>query len=181
MNFDNPAQCKKKAKKITKERLKNIGLYYLQRFETSVQNLREVLTRRINKYAFENPEFNKNEAYAWVEEVLSSFEKLGYISDERFADIKIRDYLAAGKSARYIKSKLFAKGIDEKTVDSLIDAQAYDGKSAALKFALKKHIGPYRRNADERDLFKKKDMAALMRAGFDYDDVCNILNMEIEQ
>ncbi len=39
------------AKKITKLRLKNIGLYYLERFESSVDNLRQVLMRRVNDYA----------------------------------------------------------------------------------------------------------------------------------
>ena len=178
MNSD---KGEKHTKKITKQRLKNIGLYYLQRFESSVQNLKDVLRRRISKYAFENPDFDKNEAYAWVEEILQNFENLGYLNDERYADMKVRDYLAAGKSAHYIKTKLYAKGIDEKTVEELIEAQDYDGKSAALKFALKKHIGPYRKTKDEQNLYKKKDMACLLRAGFNYDDVCAVLNMENEQ
>ena len=181
MNLNKTAPREKKLKKITKERLKNIGLYYLERFETSVQNLKDILTRRINKYAFENPDFDKNQAQIWVEEILSAFKSAGYVNDERYAELKVRDYLAAGKSARYIKTKLYAKGIDEKTVEKLIDSQDYDGKAAALKFALKKHIGPYRKNGNERVLYKKKDMASLMRAGFNYDDVCDILNMEIEQ
>lgn len=181
MNLNKPVTREKKLKKITKERLKNIGLYYLERFESSVQNLKDVLYRRVNKYAFQNPDFNKNEAYAWVDEVLQTFENLGYVNDERYAEMKVHDYLAAGKSARYIKTKLYAKGIDEETVEKLIEMQDYDGKDAALKFALKKHIGPYRKNADERDINKKKDMAAMLRAGFNYNDVCDILNMECEQ
>jgi len=181
MNLNKTAPREKKLKKITKERLKNIGLYYLERFETSVQNLREVLGRRISRYAFENPDFDKKQAQIWVEEILSAFENAGYVNDERYAALKVRDYLAAGKSARYIKTKLYAKGIDEKTVEKLIEIEDYDGKSAALKFALKKHIGPYRKNEEEREINKKKDMACLLRAGFNYDDVCDILNMEIEQ
>ena len=178
MNVKNNQPHEKKIKKITKKRLENIGLFYLERFESSVQNLREVLKRRIDKYAFENKEFNKNEAYEWVEEIIEVFKKSGYVNDERFAEMKVHDYLAAGKSARYIKTKLYAKGVDEKITESLINAQNYDGKAAALKFALKKHIGPYRKNENERSLFQKKDMACLLRAGFNYDDVCDILNME---
>jgi len=181
MNFDKPAPRRKKTKKITKERLKNIGLYYLERFETSVQNLRDVLKRRINKYAFENPDFDKNEAYAWVEEILGSFENCGYVNDKRYAQMKVKDYLSAGKSVRYIKAKLFSKGIDENTIETIVESQDYDAMSATLRFAAKKHIGPYRTNTNERDLFKKKDMACLLRAGFDYDDVCEVLNMKGEQ
>ena len=50
---------KKMPKKITPQRLKNIALYYLKRFETSEYNLRSVLKRRIDDYAYWNKEFNK--------------------------------------------------------------------------------------------------------------------------
>ena len=95
------------AKKITKLRLKNIGLYYLERFESSVGNLRQVLMRRVNDYAYQNPGYDTSEALGWIEELLADFERYGYLNDNRFAELKIRDYLAAGKSARYIKGKLF--------------------------------------------------------------------------
>ncbi|MFR2532193.1 MAG: RecX family transcriptional regulator, partial [Alphaproteobacteria bacterium] len=89
------------AKKVTKTRLKNIGLYYLERFESSVDNLRQVLTKRVNDYAFQNPGYDKSEALGWIEELLADFERYGYLNDSRYAELKIRDYLAAGKSARY--------------------------------------------------------------------------------
>ena len=58
-----PAAYKRKPqKKITPQRLKNIGLYYLKRFESSVENLRAVLHRRSDAYARENPEWKKEEA-----------------------------------------------------------------------------------------------------------------------
>ena len=41
-------------RKITPQRLKNIALYYLKRFESSVANLRSVLQRRVNDYAYQN-------------------------------------------------------------------------------------------------------------------------------
>ena len=63
---------RKPQKKITPQRLKNIGLYYLKRFESSVENLRIVLRRRIDAYARENPQWNKQEAYQWAEDVLSA-------------------------------------------------------------------------------------------------------------
>ena len=44
----------KRLRKITKQRLQNIALYYLQRFESSVENLQRVLARRVDEYAFYN-------------------------------------------------------------------------------------------------------------------------------
>ncbi|MBO7097376.1 MAG: regulatory protein RecX [Alphaproteobacteria bacterium] len=181
MSFDKSAICRKKQKKITKERLKNIGLYYLQRFETSVYNLREVLLKRVKKYAFENEDFKIEQALIWIDELLDEFQKLGYVNDARYAECKIKDYLAAGKSARFIKIKLQQKGIDADVAQNLLDTQNYDDKSNALKFARKKHIGPYRTNDQERKNCRQKDMACLLRAGFDYDDVCDVLNRKGEE
>ena len=176
MSFETKPEKQKRLKKITKDRLKNIGLYYLERFESSVQNLRDVLKKRVEQYAYHNPDFDKVTAYGWIEELLSDFQKLNYINDERYANIKVKDYLLAGKSARYIKTKLKTKGISEDIADSLIEAQGYDQEELALKLARKRKIGPYRSNEQEQKENKQKDMGILLRAGFDYDIVCHILN-----
>ena len=68
-------KAKKPLKKITKQRLKNIALYYLKRFESSEANLRRVLLKRINDYAYQNPEFVKADAYEWVDELLDDFKR----------------------------------------------------------------------------------------------------------
>lgn len=83
----------------------------MERFESSVDNLRQVLTKRVNDYAFQNPGYDKSEALGWIEELLADFERYGYLNDSRYAELKIRDYLAAGKSARYIKGKLLQKAL----------------------------------------------------------------------
>ena len=165
-------------KKITKQRLKNIALYYLERFESSVDNLRQVLMRRVNDYAYHYPDFDKSEAINWIEEILSDCERYGYISDKRFAELKIKDYLAAGKSARYIKVKLLQKGIEETLIDNLLQEQEYNPEELALNLAKKKRIGPFRQNEEERREYRQKDLATLVRAGFDYDVAQRVLKIE---
>ena len=155
-------------KKITPTRLKNIALYYLKRFETTSAGLRQVLRKRINDYAYQNKEFDLSEAYGWADEIISDFERYGCVNDERFAEMKIRDYAAAGKSMRYIRGKLREKGVSEEVVSRLREAQAYDEEEAALKLARKKRIGRFR-NEGQRAEYRQKDMAALARAGFSYD------------
>lgn len=178
MNLSTQNTPHKGLKKITKTRLKNIGLYYLERYEASVQKLRDVLKRRIDKYAFQNEEFDKHEAYGFVEEIIAEFERLGYVDDKRFAALKVRDYLAAGKSARYITTKLKLQGIDEHTTSELIEQSDYDPLFAAKLFAQKKHLGPYRDSKDTQKQNLQKDMASLLRAGFDYDVVRELLKIE---
>ena len=183
MSYENypetkPLKLKRPAKKITPQRLKNIGLYYLKRFESSVENLRSVLQKRVNQYAKENPEFNKQEAYQWVENVLAEFEKLHYLDDERFTEIKVRHYLAVGKPARYIQNKLREKGVANAQIDEMLDDFGYNPQEMALKLAKRKKIGPFRPNEEARKLNRQKDMAALIRAGFDYDVVAEIMGMD---
>ncbi len=172
---------KRTLRKITKTRLKNIGLYYLKRFESSVANLRQVLQRRVNDYAYQNPEFNRAEALQWIEEVLSEFEGYGYLNDERYSEIKIRGYLAAGKSPRYIRGKLREKGVDENQLDAYLAEEEYDPKEAALRLAKKKRIGPYRQDEALRRENRTKDMGVLVRAGFDYDVVVEVLDLDLEE
>lgn len=178
-NDEQKAFKRRTQKKITPQRLKNIGLYYLQRFESSVENLRGVLRRRVDAYAKENPEWHKNEAYKWIEDILAEFERLHYLDDERFAQMKVRDYLNAGKPARYISIKLRQKGISETRINDILAEQEYDPLQMALKLAKRKKIGPYRPQEQRRE-FRQKDMGMLVRAGFDYDVVCEVLNMDFE-
>ncbi len=170
---------KKKQKKITPERLKNIALYYLKRFESSVENLRQVLQKRINAYVKENPDFDKKQASEWIENILSEFIRLNYLNDRRFAEIKIRSYLNAGKPERYIMPKLKQKGISENIINEILNEQEYDVFQMALKLAKKKKIGPYREPEKRRD-FYQKDMGILVRAGFDYDTVSDIMHYQVE-
>ena len=156
----------KKQKKITKQRLKNIALYYLKRFESSVENK-------------ENPDFDKFVAYQWIEEILTDLQKLHYLDDDRFAEIKIRSYLKSGKPARYIINKLREKGIKENKVNDLLMEQNYDPFNMALKFVKKKKIGPYRIDDSLKNSMRQKDMATLVRAGFDYDIACKVIEYQI--
>ena len=180
--FDDVKKLKKikEPKKITKQRLKNIALYYLRRFETSVGKLRQVLQNRVNDYAFFDKEFDKAEAYDWVEEIVGDFQRYGYVDDQRFTEIKIRDYVNAGKSQRYIVGKLKEKGVEAAIIDAAWEKQEYNEYDTALKFAQKKHIGPYR-SAEKRQEFKQKDMGALVRAGFSYDVVLEVLATDIDE
>lgn len=175
-NGENFSQKIKKKKKPTKERLKNIGLYYLQRFDSSVENLKTVLKKRVDGYAYENKDYDRQEAYVWIDEIASSFEDVGYVNDRRYAEFKVKSYLSAGKSGRYIAQKLKQKGIEEEAVAEILNDEEYDAFEVALKLALKKKIGPYR--VDNRQEFRQKDMAYLVRAGFDYDIVQRVCEYE---
>lgn len=165
----------KALKKMTDARLKNIALYYLKRFETTRYGLKVVLKRRVDAYAYQDKNFDKLLAYEWIENLLNDFEEKHYIDDERFAEFKVRDYLAAGKSPRYILGKMKEKGVDEEITLRLLNAQDYNPYDAAMKLAAKKKIGPFEPDEAKRRERRTKDLAILVRAGFDYDVAIKVL------
>lgn len=159
----------------TKARLRNVALYYLDRFESSEENLRTVLKRRIDKYAFFDKGYNPTMAYQWVEEVIEECLKQNFVNDERYAEFKVNNYLSAGKSRRYIEQKLKQKGIDESVVAKFFDEDNYSELETAFNFAKKKKIGRFREDESKRAENRQKDLTALVRAGFDYDVAKTVL------
>ena len=142
-------------KKITPTRLKNIALYYLERYEASSQKLHEVLKRRLVKAAQE--QIIPNEADNWLEEVISEMIRLGYVNDKRFAENTVRRLSEAGKSRAFIRTKLKLAGIDETDITNALSDT--DELESARLFIQKKHLG--------NDF--RKDLARLARAGFSYE------------
>ena len=136
--------------------------------------------RRVNDYAYHVPEFNKHEAEEWIDEIVEQFEGYGYINDERYAEMKVKDYIAAGKSARYIKGKLQLKGIKENSIDTILEEQEYDPYELAMKFAKKKRIGPFRLSEEDRRENRSKDLMKIVQAGFGYDIATQICGMDFE-
>lgn len=178
---DTNIPTKKMPKKITKTRLRNIAMFYLERFESSKANLRDVLRRRILKYkSTTEKDFDAAQAFDWVEEIITDFVRLDYLNDERFAEMKINDYLSAGKPERYIKIKLKQKGIDENTTDKILQQKEFSPFEMALHFAKKKKIGAFCENSEKRKENRQKDLGKLVRAGFDYDTALQVIDFEEE-
>lgn len=142
-------------KKITPQRLKNIALYYLERFDASGDKLKTVLLRRVQKAILAGDEVDSN-ASNWVDETVREMYRLGYVNDTRYCENKVRQYLNAGKSYRYILGKLAQDGIDSDTVRLFLPD---DELAQARIFVRKKKLG----------LDHQKDLAKLARAGFSYD------------
>ena len=149
-------------KKITPQRLKNMAIYYLQRYDAGSHKLRTVLIRKIKKAQMEMPV--PDEAFIWVEQVIEQMQNLGYINDERYGENVVRRLSQSGKSTAFIKNKLKTEGFSQGQIDSLISDT--DELAQARLFVRKKRLG--------QDL--KKDLGKLARAGFSYDIARQALN-----
>ena len=148
-------------KKITSQRLKNIALYYLDRFDASGEKLKAVLMRRVQKAVMAGDEVSP-ESEKWIDEIVGEMKRLGYVNDRRYTENKVRQYLNAGKSNRYIMGKLCEAGIDADIIRSFLPE---DELEQARIFVRKKRLGQDR----------SKDLAKLARAGFSYDVAQKVL------
>jgi len=162
-------------KRITEQRLYNITLYYLTRYEASGAKVRAMLRRRLQKARLNGAEVPA-EAPEWIEQVIRKVQNLGYVDDSRFAENQVRLLAGQGKSARFIVGKLKQAGIAPEVVQDLLNRQEGDEETRARCWARKKRIGPYR--VANRADYRQKDMAALARAGFSYETVCAVLGAD---
>jgi len=158
-------------RRSTKKSLDNIARFHLQRFATSAHNLRVVLMRSVHKSA-QFHQLDINEVETWVDDIIKRFLKSGLLDDYVYARGKAITMMARGSSMVRIRSLLAAKGVSRSVVKkTLIDLFAEDNDialKAALKFARRRQIGPYRRAFEIERTEEKRELSILARAGFPY-------------
>ncbi len=175
------SEKKSKPKPITQKRLMNIALYYLGRYESSVENLRRVLMRRIVTAKSKGSEIPP-QSDLWVESVIKQVRDLGYVNDERFARSVVEKYRQSGKSERYIRMKLTQAGVNRDIQDGVFqsdDSVFFENSDleAARRLVKKRKLGAFR-SVEDRKNYYKKDLAVLARAGFSFEIAVQALNVE---
>jgi regulatory protein len=154
---------------VTRAGIEASALRYLERFDCSVARLRKVLNERIAKAARAGVA-EAAAAPAIVEEFLLRYQSSGLIDDQRFAKNFAARQRDRGMSGRMIEQKLRARGISAEVVQQLLPR----GESASIEleaaraFARRRRLGPHRK-PDVREAYRRKDLMAMARAGFNYD------------
>lgn len=109
---------------------------------------------------------------AAVQQLVARYERSGILNDGRFAETSIRSLRQRGLAERAILHRLSAKGLEAATVREAlqrVDAdQSQPELEAALRFVKRKRLGPHRTKAATAN-DRRKDLAALARAGFSYE------------
>ncbi|MFX4223698.1 MAG: regulatory protein RecX [Thalassobaculum sp.] len=166
---------------LTKAYLERAALHYLERYASSVEGLRRVLLRRVDKAAREE-RGDPAEAAPWVEEIVARFAASGLVDDRSFAEGRAASLRRRGESARRIALKLREKGVDGELIGAVLEEE--DGPdreaaefAAACRFARRRRLGPLRDPAERADR-RDRDMAALARAGFSLDVARRVLDLE---
>jgi regulatory protein len=172
---------KRPAKLPTKRRLNNIALFYLKRFSSTAENLRQVLRRRVLKMTHEKPEL-RADAYAAIDEIVAGFVANGAIDDARYAASKVRFDQVMKKPKAKTAAKLRAKGVAAATIKDALETESMEDADfqAGLAIARRRRIGPYRTTERTRET-DQKDLAVLARGGLDFATAKRVLNWTDDQ
>ncbi|MGB0682610.1 MAG: regulatory protein RecX [Magnetovibrionaceae bacterium] len=181
---ENPTRQPRKRKgprKVTPEYLKKAALHYLEQRATSVENLRRVLLRKVERSA-QVHDIDRDEAVRWVDEVLERLTGLGLLDDQAFAEARALSLNRRGKGRQYIRARLGQQGLSEDEVSGALDNLEEEVPNAdfqaAVALARRRGLGPWRLDPETRSLRRDRDMAALARAGFDYSVIRKIMEAE---
>ncbi|MDE1900411.1 MAG: regulatory protein RecX [Alphaproteobacteria bacterium] len=180
-----------KPRKIpTPQNLSNVALHYLERYAASEASLRRVLTNRIRRAAMQHPDFaadegRQQELRSAIETIIALHKRTGILNDTAFAEMRVHSLRRQGRSRRVIEQKLMTKGVARDTIKAALAGHDDDAdpreieRQAALTLARRRKWGPFRKKPVDVEA-RRKDFAALARAGFSADIVRAVLDYDFE-
>lgn len=166
-----PARRRRGPRKATPKYLRNSALHYLERYASSSGHLRRLLLAKVSRSARAHGTDAEAGAAA-VAALIAELLDTGLLDDARYAAERARILHRRGASARAIRAGLLAKEIEADDINralaGLQEEAAEPELAAALAYARRRRLGPYRSPAARADL-RERDLAALGRQGFGYD------------
>ena len=156
---------------MDEKKLIKYAVDYLSKYDSSKNNLIEILKRKIFRLNLSGIE--KSRLINLINVIILKLENNNLINDKRYSFSRISSLSRAGKSKNFIFNYLMKKGVDKYDIENnLKDFQEsnleWELESAKL-FAKKKKL------YESSDSYEKK-LAKMARAGFSYEICKKILN-----
>lgn len=189
-----PAPTKRPPKKMSEKRLRNIAVYYCQRYLVSGGKLSDYLNRRLYRDVSDSEE--RAGFVAHIPTIVAELSEIGLVNDKEAASARLRTALRSGYASRAAVT-VAARGavVDRETVENElqialtealpeleVDADDLDSGQAALEqatLALKRaRRGPYRSRPQD-DKSRRQDAGWLQRRGFRLDAIRDALNIDL--
>jgi regulatory protein len=153
-------------KPIDAAQLQDMAVGYAAKYATTAAKLRRYLTRKLGERGWSGAELPD------VEGLVARICGLGYVDDRAYAAAKVRDLTARGFGTRRVKGALAAAGVGRDDVQAAVDAGENADEvafSTALAFAKRRRFGPFaREGASDDPVKRRREMAAMARAGHDF-------------
>jgi len=155
---------------LSRESLERAALRYVERYDSTQDNLRRVLERKVDRELAggETEPQLRDAARGWVAEVVERAVELGWVDDRRYAEGLVQLLRRRGISHRASWQKLRQKGVSADLIREQLGAgpEAETELAAASAYARRRRLGPWRAQ-EQREERRERDLAALARAGFD--------------
>ena len=178
---------RRRPKKVTPDYLERAALFYLERYSSSAENLRRVLDRKVRRSIQEHGAPETSEAADWIVAVITKLQRNGLINDRSYAEGRVRRLYGEGKALGRIRQVLVAKGVAKPDVEAALERLEMEAEGpvsdlpAAISYARKRRLGPYRADPAERAAMRQKDMGALARRGFSQAVTMKVLSAADQQ
>jgi regulatory protein len=176
---------KRAPRKVSEVYLERAAHHHLGRYGSSVENLRQVLRRKVRlSRAHHGGDTAGDEGL--IQSVLDRCIAQGLLDDRRYADALMTQLRRRGGSRRQIAARMQAKGISSELCRELLageapfsdDEETRDAEAmAARRYARRRRLGPYRSDSQRQER-RQRDLAAMARAGFDYDTATSVIDAD---
>ena len=156
---------------MDEKKLLKYAVDYLSKYDSSKNNLVNVLKRKILRLNVTN--FEKKKLIDIIESIILKLEKNKFIDDDRYSSTKILSLSNSGKSTNFIFNYLIKKGVNKTQIQNNLKLMKQDNENWELEsariFAKKKKL------LEKNESYEKK-LAKMARAGFSYDICKKVLN-----
>lgn len=159
--------------------MRDLALSYVARFASTGARLEAYLARKLKERGVAEDADGRSAAID-LPALVSRLVELGYVDDAAYARMRARDLGARGYGARRVEQALWAAGVGEGIRADTAPGEAARRRAAVL-MAQKRRLGPFGGGRDDEAdplVMRKaheKAVAAMLRAGHDYEHVRVIL------
>jgi len=151
---------------VDQKKLLKYAVDYLSKYDSSKNNLVNVLKRKILRLKTTN--YEKRKLINIIESIIIKLEKNKFIDDDRYSSTKILSLSNSGKSKNFIFNYLIKKGVDKSQIQNNLNLVQQNNDNWELNSA---KIFVKKKKMLEKNQSYEKNLAKMARAGFSY-DVC---------
>ena len=151
---------------MDEKKLLKYAVDYLSKYDSSKNNLANVLKRKILKLNVTN--FEKKKLIDIIESIILKLEKNKFIDDDRYSSTKILSLSNSGRSKNFIFNYLIKKGVNKSQIQNNLTSMNQNNDNWELESA--KIFVKKKKLLEKNESYEKK-LAKMARAGFSY-DIC---------
>ena len=128
---------------MDEKKLLKYAVDYLSKYDSSKNNLVNVLKRKILRLNVTN--FEKKKLIDIIENIILKLEKNKFIDDDRYSSTKILSLSNSGKSRKFIFNFLIKKGVNKSQIQNNLNLMKQDNENWELELSLIHISEPTRR------------------------------------